>query len=474
MDPEEFRRLGHQMVDFIADYYKGLEQHPVLSQVEPGYLRKLLPSEAPQEPETFEAVMEDVKSKIMPGITHWQSPNFFAYFPAASSCPGILGEMLSACFNVIGFSWISSPACTELETIVTDWIGRAVGLNEHFLSQGKGGGVIQGSASESTLVALLAARSRTLAQHKEDPNAMLKLVAYVSTETHSSVQKACMIAGVQHVRIIGTDDSFAMLPSALETQIKSDLENGLIPCFVTATIGTTSSTAIDPIPTIATLCAPLSIWVHVDAAYAGSAFLCPEYRHFAEGVDLADSFCFNAHKWMLTNFDCSLFWTKDRSSLLDALSITPEYLRSRAYEAGLVSDYRDWQIPLGRRFRAVKLWMVVRMLGIQGIQKYIRMHCDLAQKFESWVAAESGKFTLSAPRTFSLVCFRLVGTDAENEELLNNLNKSGSMYIVHTKLKGVYTLRFCVGSVLTEERHVDEAWEKIKQEADKIIAKRAN
>lgn len=314
--------------------------------------------------------MKDVQEFIVPGVTHWQHPSFFAYFPANMSYPSLLGDMMGAMFNIIGFSWITSPACTELETIVLEWLRKALQLPESFSSVGKGGGVIQQTASEATLVALLAAKSRFI----KEGSKLEELSFYMSDQSHSSVQKACMIAGIdsKNIRMIESNEMFQLCPKKLQETIENDLKDNLKPCFLVATIGTTSSCAVDDVKTIGQICQKYNIWMHIDSAYAGSAMICPELRHHLDGVEYAYSFNFNPHKWMLTNFDCSTMWIQDRSLLINAFDISPEYLRNKASESGLVIDYRNWQIPLGRRFRSLKLWFVLRTYGIEGIQEYIR------------------------------------------------------------------------------------------------------
>jgi aromatic-L-amino-acid decarboxylase len=420
---ETFREQGKRMVDEVADYYRDLAlgKFPVKSQVAPGYLRPLLPASAPEKPETFESIVADVHSKIMPGITHWQSPSFFGYFPASSSPPGILADMLSDAINCIGFSWVTSPACTELETVVLDWLGKLIGLPDVFLSGGRGGGVIQGTASEATLVALLSARERALSEASVSPTSHpargasredlhSKLICYTSEHAHSSIEKAAMIAGLniptQLRKLSAPGPSFDLSPSALEAAIQADLAAGNIPFFVCASLGTTSSGAFDPIEGIAEITQKYKIWLHVDAAWAGAAFVCPEYQHHLKGIDGADSFDFNPHKWLRVNFDCSAMYVVDRQWLIKALSITPEYLRSREYESGFVSDYRDWQVPLGRRFRSLKLWFVMRMYGSEALREHIRSHCRQAQLFADLVIGDD-RFELFCPRSLSLVCFRL-------------------------------------------------------------------
>ncbi len=387
MTPEEFRQHGRAVVDWIADYMQRVEALPVLSQVKPGQVRSMLPSTPPQRGESFEDILLDIERVILPGITHWQSPNFFAFFPANSSGPGVLGELLSAGLGVQGMLWATSPACTELETHVLDWLVDMLGLPDRFRSESAGGGVIQDSASSATLCALLAARERATHYRSNEKGCDGRLVAYTSTQAHSSIEKAIKIAGlgVDNLRLVDVDERFAMRPEALTAQIAADRQAGLAPCFVCATVGTTSSNAMDPLPEIGRLCRLEGLWLHVDAAMSGTAALCPEYRHFFDGLELADSFCFNPHKWMFTNFDCDCFYVADRAALIQTLSVLPEYLRNRATESGAVLDYRDWQIPLGRRFRALKLWFVIRHYGVEGLRHHIRRHLELAQAFAGWV-----------------------------------------------------------------------------------------
>jgi aromatic-L-amino-acid decarboxylase len=465
MTPEEFRRHGHAVVDWIADYHSRIESFPVLSQAKPGEIRASLPAAAPAQGEPFEALLRDVEKLILPGITHWQSPNFFAYFPSNASGPGVLGDLLSSGLGVQGMLWSTSPACTELETHVLDWLVPMLGLPENFLSSSTGGGVIQDTASSAVLCALLAARERATNFAGNHKGCDGRLTAYASTQTHSSIEKAVMIAGlgVNNLRLIEVDENFAMRPDALARQIENDKREGLIPCFVCATMGTTSSNAFDPIAEIAPIARRNDLWLHVDAAMSGTAALCPEFRHLQNGVEHADSYSFNPHKWMFTNFDCDCFWVADRNALIQTLSILPEYLRNQATESGAVIDYRNWQLPLGRRFRALKLWFVIRHYGIEGLQHHIRRHVELAQQFAEWVRADD-RFELAAPVPLNLVCFRHKGGDGVNQQIMENLNRSGDLFFTHTKLNGKFTLRLCVGQTNTEARHVENAWKKICEE----------
>ena len=477
MTTDEFRRHGKELIDWIADYYDHIEEYPVLSPAAPGSIRAALPAAPPETGELFADVMADVERVIMPGITHWQSPNFFAYFPANASFPSILGELLSAGLGVQGMLWQTSPACTELETHVLDWLVGMLGLPERFLSTGPGGGVIQDTASSAVLAAMVAARERaetsnqysvnsdqySVVSHVEDGKDS-RLRAYTSTQAHSSVAKAAGIAGVGRVnlRAVAVDGDYAMRPDDLRRQIEADRAAGLLPFFVVATIGTTSSTALDPIRAIGEVCHEYGVWLHVDGAMAGTAALCPEFRAMQDGLELADSYAFNPHKWMFTNFDCDCLWVADRAALIRALSILPEYLKNAATAAGAVIDYRDWHVQLGRRFRSLKLWFVIRHYGVEGLRAHVREHVRLGQEFAAWVAADPA-FELAAPAPLNLVCFRLrQGGDAANRALLERLNASGKLYLTHTVLDGKYTLRMSIGGTLTEERHVAAAWQHIR------------
>jgi aromatic-L-amino-acid decarboxylase len=470
MTPDEFRRHGRAVVDWVANYMETVESFPVMSRVAPGQIRASLPPDPPVQGESFETILKDMRDKILPGVTHWQSPNFFAFFPANASGPAILGELLSAGLGVQGMLWTTSPACTELETHVLDWLVGMLGLPAKFKSIGAGGGVIQDSASSASLCALLAARERATGFDTNERGCNGRLIAYTSNQAHSSIEKAVKIAGLgrqQGFRLIDVDDRFAMRPDVLAAQIARDRQAGLIPCFVAATVGTTSSGAIDPLPEIGRICRDEGLWLHVDGAMSGAAALCPEYRYIHKGLEFADSYCFNPHKWMFTNFDCDCFYVADRAALIRTLSVLPEYLRNKATESGAVIDYRDWHIPLGRRFRSLKLWFVIRHYGVEGLRHHIRRHIQLAQDFARWVEA-SDDFELAAPVPLNLVCFRHKGGDELNHKLLDHLNESGKLYLTHTTLAGRHTLRFCVGQTYTEARHVRKAWEQIQRTAKEL------
>jgi aromatic-L-amino-acid/L-tryptophan decarboxylase len=459
----DWRRDGQKALDWIAEYLERAESLPVLSQAKPWEIYKSLPAEAPQQPESFDAILKDLEEKILPGITHWQSPHFHAYFPANSSPPSVLGDLLSSGLGVQGMLWATSPACTELETRVLDWIADMLDLPASFRSSSTGGGVIQDSASSANLVGIIAGRERATNFGANEDGCNRQLAAYTSAHAHSSMEKGIKIAGIgrKNLRAIEVDENFAMRPDALRRAIEQDKKAGRLPCFVGATVGTTSTLAWDPLPEIGAICKEHNVWLHVDAAMAGTAALCPEFRWIHKGLELADSYCFDAHKWMATNFDCTCFYVADRNALTESLSITPEYLKNTASATGSVFDYRDWHIPLGRRFRALKLWCVIRSYGVQGLQSMVRRHVSAAQQFRAWISDDS-RFELMSPSDLNLICFRLKGDDLANEELLKGLNASGKVYLSHTKLHGRFTLRFCVGQTYTEERHVREAWELIR------------
>src|SRR5262252_5866851 len=414
MSPDEFRRHGHAVVDWIADYYTRIESFPVLSPASPGEVRAGLPAHPPEHGEPFENVLRDLDRAILPGITHWQHPSFFAYFPANASGPAILGDLLASGLGVQGMLWATSPAATELETLVLDWLADLLGLQETF----RDNGVIQHTASDAALVALLAALQRASGGRTEHAGVHSgRFTVYTSVQTHSSVEKACRAAGLgsDALRKLDVDPATqAARPDQLRSLIEADVAAGYTPALVVATIGTTGTGAIDPVRALAGIAREYSAWLHVDAAWAGVAAICPELQWLHDGVGLADSYVTNPHKWLLTNFDCDAFWVADRAALLGALSILPEYLRNAATESGAVIDYRDWHVPLGRRFRALKLWATIRHYGAEGLRHHVREHIELAQAFARWVEA-SPDFELAAPVPLNLVCFRHKGGDGANK-----------------------------------------------------------
>ncbi len=461
MTAEEFRRYGRQVVDWIADYYERIETLPVLAQVKPGDIRSSLPPSPPEQGEPFADVLADLDRIVLPGITHWQHPSFFAYFPANASGPAILGDLLASGLGVQGMLWATSPAATELETHVLDWLAELLGLPARFRSDSAGCGVIQHSASDAALVALLAALHRVSGGRSEHEGvAAGRFAVYTSGQTHSSVEKACRIAGLgaDALRKLDVDPSTqAARPDHLRELIAADVAAGTVAALVVASVGATGTGAVDPVAEFADIAHEYGAWLHVDGAWAGVAAVAPELRWLNDGLDRADSYCTNPHKWLLTNFDCDAFWVADRSSLVAALSILPEYLRNAASDSGAVIDYRDWQVPLGRRFRALKLWAVIRWYGVEGLRAHIRAHVSLAQEFAAWVAADD-RFELLAPHPLSLVTFRLRAGDDATRAVLERVNASGELYLTHTIVEGQLALRFAIGSPLTERRHVEAAW----------------
>ena len=469
MSIKEFKENGYKVIDWIADYYENIESYPVLSKIKPGELRKGLPKNPPKEGEKFINILSDMNDKIIPGVTHWQSPNFFAYFPCNSTGPAILGDLLSSGLGIQGMLWASSPSCTELESHVLDWLVDMLHLPKKFKSNTLGGSVIQDTASSATLCALIAAREK-ISNGKINENGFDNSIrVYTSTEAHSSIEKAVKIAGIgsNNIRLIEVDQDFSMDPVKLRKAINMDIKNGKTPAFICATIGTTSSTAIDPLEEIGKICDEFGIWLHVDAAMAGSVSICPEYRFIHDGIEYADSYCFNPHKFLLTNFDCSCLFVSDREALIKSLTINPEYLKTEVSDSDTVFDYRDWQVPLGRRFRALKLWSVIRYYGINGIQSHIRGHITSA-KLLSDLIAEDKRFEIMAPTILNLVCFRYKASDQFNILLLNELNKSGFLYLVHTKLNNKYTIRFSIGQTNTTEEHVLNAWKFILKKTEEL------
>nr|AKL78858.1 histidine decarboxylase [Chilo suppressalis] len=462
------------MVDYIADYLENIRDRRVYPGVQPGYLHKLLPKEAPVAPEKWDDIFRDVDQHIMPGLVHWQSPHMHAYFPALTSYPSIMGEMLSSAINVLCFTWASSPAGTELETISMNWLGKLLGLPDCFLNEkndSPGGGVIQTTASEATLVSLLAARTRALMELAElNPDMQSSellghLICYCSDQAHSSVEKAGLI-GLVRMRYIESDENQSMRGAKLEEAILSDKAKGLVPFWVCATLGTTGSVAFDNLREVGEVCARHAAWLHVDAAYAGSAFLCPEYRHWLDGVELADSFAFNPSKWLMVNFDCTAMWVKDSTALHRTFNVNPIYLRHE--NSGKAIDYMHWQIPLSRRFRALKLWFVLRNFGLVGLQKHIRESVRLAQKFEALVLADQ-RFEIPQQSNLGMVAFRMKGDNALTERLLKRLNARGFIHAVPACFKGVYVIRFTVTSPRTTNQDILDDWNEIKTVASEIL-----
>lgn len=473
MTSEEFRCHAHALVDWIADYHARLRERPVRAQVAPGETLRRLPDGPPVDGEPFSALMRDFEQVILPGISHWQHPRFCAYFPANGSFPSLLAEMLTAALGAQCMSWQTSPAATELEERVMGWLRELIGLPPAFV------GVIQDTASTATLCALLSARERHSAygSNRDGLAGRPPLAVYCSEEAHSSVEKAVKIAGLgsANLRKIPVDDAFELRPVELAAAIERDRAAGLEPLAVVAALGTTGSTAVDPLGAIAAITRRHGLWLHVDAAYAGTALLLPEMRHYLEGIDAADSFVFNPHKWMFTHFDCSAYFVRDPAALVRTFEILPEYLKTA--EGDRVNNYRDWGIQLGRRFRALKLWFVLRSFGASGLQARVRRHLALAQRFASWVD-KAPEFERMAPVPFGTVCFRFhppgvpagAELDALNHALMERVNAGGKLYLSHTKLAGQVTLRLVVCQTEIELRDVELAWQVIRDAAQTLSA----
>ena len=470
MHPDEFRRHAHELVDWMADYLSRVSELPVTPGVAPGEIAGRLPAAAPEEGEPFARLFADFQSIVVPGMTHWNHPAWFAYFPGNNSPPSILAEMLTATLGAQCMSWATSPAATELEQVTMDWVRQMLGLPPEFV------GVIQDTASTATLVALLSARERA-SDYQSGQEGMAetsRLTVYTSAQAHSSVAKGVRLAGygLEQLRQIPVDAAYAMRPDALAQTIQADVASGFRPACVVATVGTTSSTAIDPLGDIAEVCRRHGIWLHVDAAYAGTAAIVPELRPLFEGMEQADSLVFNPHKWMLVNFDCSAYYVRDREALLRTFRITPEYLRTDQDDT--VVNFRDWGIQLGRRFRALKLWFVLRSYGVEGLRAVVRAHVSLARVLADWIE-EHPAFELMAPVPFGLVCFRYrpagasqAALDELNRELLRRVNASRRVHLTHTELDGRFVIRLVVGQRQTRQSHVEEAWSLIQQEAEAL------
>jgi aromatic-L-amino-acid decarboxylase len=471
MTPDEFRRYGHALIDWIADYRAGIGERPVMSRAQPGSIRAALPGEAPEHPEPFEAVLRDLESVIMPGLSHWQHPRFFGYFPSNGDLASVLGDYVSTGLGVLGLSWQSSPALTELEEVVVDWMRKLVGLSDAW------SGVIQDTASTSTLIALLCARERTSAyslargglQSEEKP-----LVVYASDHAHSSVDKAALLAGFgrDNVRRVPVDAHYAMRADALDAAIAADLERGFSPCAVVATTGTTTSTAIDPIASIASVARARGVWLHVDAAMAGSAMILPECRAMWDGIEGADSVVVNVHKWLGAAFDCSLYYVRDAEHLIRVMSTNPSYLQSGVDDR--VKNLRDWGIPLGRRFRALKLWCLLRERGVEALRARLRRDMANAKWLASEVAATPG-WRVLAPVQLQTLCIRHEpegssgeALDRHTTEWAERVNRSGGAYVTPAILDGRWMVRVSIGSIPTERADVEALWRLLRREAEGI------
>ena len=470
MKPDEFRKYAHELVEWMAGYMEDVGNYPVKSQVRPGDILKKLPSSPPEKPEQFSDFLKDFEEIILPGITHWQHPDFYAYFPANTSPPSVLAEMLISTLAAQCMIWETSPAAAELEEKMMIWLRQMTGLPEEME------GVIQDTASTATLAAILTAREKITGfkVNSEGLNYSKALRVYCSDQTHSSVEKAVKISGIGRRNLVkvSTAKDFSMDPEKLREALERDISDGFIPCCVVATLGTTGSLAIDPLKPIGELCKKHGIWLHVDAAMAGTALILPEYRWMLEGKEYIDSFVFNPHKWMFTNFDCSAFFVRDASVLIKTFEILPEYLKTRT--RGQVNDYRDWGVPLGRRFRALKLWSVIRSYGTEGLQEKVRYHINIASSLADWVRKEHD-FELLAPPSLSLVCFRYKREgysgeelDRINEKLNHTLNDSGKIYLSHTSLRGKYTLRMVTAQTNVTLERVQNAWQLIMKTAREL------
>lgn len=473
MDSKQFREFGKSAVDFIADYMDTIRERDVLPSIEPGYLQNLIPAEAPAKGEPWQDLLADMERVIMPGITHWHSPSFHAYYPTGNTYPAIVGEMMTAGLGVIGFNWIASPACTELEVTMMNWLGKLIGLPEEFLnsSDGPGGGIIQGSASEATLIGLLAAKERMVRKMQaqnpalQDGEIKAKLVAYSSDQSNSSIEKAGLI-GSMPMRLLPTDDDGQLRPETLQQAISSDRAQGLIPCYLVACLGTTGTCSFDPLDLLGPVCEREGVWMHVDAAYAGAAFVCPEYRHHLKGVEYAESYNFNPHKWMLVNFDCSALWVKNAQYLVEAFNVERIYLQHK--HMGATPEYLHWQIPLGRKFRALKLWFVLRTYGVEGIQNHIRKQISLAKHFERKLR-ESQLFEINTS-SMGLITFRVKNYDCEvAKKLLEILTAEKKIFMVPCTLKGKYLIRYVITSRFTEVFDVDADVEELVKRTKQLL-----
>src|SRR4051794_20737455 len=454
MTPDEFRRHGHEVVEWVADYMERVGDLPIASRVAPGERRAKLPAAAREEPEPFAALLADLDDVVLPGITHWQSPGWFAYFPANVSGPSVLAELVSAGLGAQGMLWSTSPALTEIEAVVLDWLVDLLGLPAHFKTTvGPGGGVIQMSASDSTHLMHVVARERAA----RTGAAIDRLVAYGSSQAHSSVERGARVAGFSHVRLVDVDDVFALRADALRHAVARDRAAGLGPAIVTSAIGTTGTGAVDPVGAIADVAAEYGLWHHVDAAWAGSAMLCEEHRAKQAGAERADSYTFNPHKWLFTNFDCNVLWVADRAPLVETLSIVPPYLRDAASESGAVIDYRDWHVPLGRRFRALKLWWVLRSYGAAGLRHHLREHVALAEELGRRVE-DHPQLELMAPVSFALVCLRHRDGNAATDALADAINAEPSLYVTPSTVGETRYVRVSIGQTRTTAADVERLW----------------
>jgi len=473
VNSDEFRRSGHALVDWVADYLEHSDRYPVLSRVKPRDIADALPRTAPEDPEPFEDIMRDFERVLVPGLTHWNHPGFMAYFAITGSAPGVLADFLSAALNQQAMLWRTSPAATELEEVTLGWLRRLIGLPDAFE------GVIYDTASIATMHAMVAAREAAIADVRAkglSGRDVPRVAVYCSDQTHSSIDKAVIAIGLGHesLRKIPTDENFSMRVEALDQAIARDRADGVLPIAVVPTVGTTSTTSIDPVPAVADVCARERIWMHVDAAYGGVAAMVPSHRHVLAGADRADSLVVNPHKWLFTPFDLSAFYSRRMDLVRAAFSLTPEYLQTS--EAGAVKNLMDTGVQLGRRFRSLKLWMILRSYGAKAIRARLADHMRLAQQLASWVDGDPN-FERLAPTPFSIVCFRWnpkhvvlseQELDAANEQIIDLVNASGDIFISHTRLRGRLTIRVAIGHLRTTDAHVRRVWELVQQSSHKL------
>jgi len=472
MDIQEFRTTAHKLVDWMANYFEHIEDYPVKAQVKPGSIFEQIPNQAPGTGEEIQKIIEDFEKVILPGMTHWQHPNFHAYFNGNSSYPSVLAEMLTATLAAQCMIWETSPAATELEEKMMEWLKDLLHLPQQW------SGVIQDGASTATLVSLLTAREKATQHQVNRQGLQDKPVfrVYCSHQAHSSVEKAVRIAGLGQENLIkvDVDQNFALDPQDLTNKIQQDLDKGYTPLWMVATLGTTGSTAVDPVPEMAALCKEYGTWLHVDAAWAGTALMLPSHQWLGQGIEHADSFVFNPHKWMFTNFDCTAYFVSDDELLQRTFTLVPEYLKTRSH--GQVNNYSDWGIQLGRRFRALKLWFVMRSFGKKGLRDKITEHVTWAEQLAEEIRTHQ-QFELLVEAPLATVCFRLKPGDHTTEELntlnetlLHRINQTGKIYLTHTKLNGVYTIRLVVGQTYQQKRHIDKAWSLIQNIAQELLA----
>ncbi|KAK3792870.1 hypothetical protein RRG08_039804 [Elysia crispata] len=478
MDTDEFRRCGTDMVNYVADYFDTLRSRPVMPYVQHGFLKKLIPEKAPHKAESYEDVKKDLEDVVLKGVLHWRSPHFHAFVPLASSFPALIADMLVGALSSMPITWSANPSGTELEVAMMDWLGQMLKLPEEFLfsSGGKGGGVIQMTADDSATVAIIAARARAVREHGDmTPGQTLdKLVAYTSAEAHTCIKKAAQLALV-NIRLLPTDENFSLRGQTLAAAIKEDKNKGFIPFFLGASVGTTSTIAVDNLCELGKICEQENVWMHIDAAYAGSAAICPEFRYLINGVEYSTSFCLNPHKWLHVNLLCSAMWIKDRELITEPFNVDPVYLRNHNLNGDVkMPDYRHWTIQLSRPFTSLKLWFVLRMYGVQQLQERIRKDVKLAKQFEALVRNDH-RFEIVAQVVLGVVCFKLKGKNNDvNEELLKRINDDRRIYLTPSTSKGVFYLRFCIAVYTTDSKDVSFAWNIVQEQTDVLLGLHVN